>query len=39
MSTYEEIKPRELKPALLELEGISRASVEAHHKLYQGYVA
>jgi Fe-Mn family superoxide dismutase len=39
MSRYEEIKPRELKPALLELEGISRASVEAHHKLYQGYVA
>jgi Fe-Mn family superoxide dismutase len=39
MSTYEEIKPRALKPALLELEGISRASVEAHYKLYQGYVA
>jgi Fe-Mn family superoxide dismutase len=38
MSTYEEIKPRELKPALLELDGISRASVEAHYKLYQGYV-
>jgi Fe-Mn family superoxide dismutase len=39
MSQYEEIKPRELKPALLELEGISRASVEAHYRLYQGYVA
>jgi hypothetical protein len=29
MSSFEEIKPRELKPALLELDGISRASVEA----------
>ncbi len=38
MSNYEEIKPRELKPALLELDGISRASIEAHYKLYQGYV-
>jgi superoxide dismutase, Fe-Mn family len=38
MSSYEEIKPRELKPALLELEGISRATIEAHYKLYQGYV-
>ncbi len=35
---YEEIKPRELKRSLLELDGISRASVEAHYKLYQGYV-
>jgi len=34
----EEIIARELKPALLELDGISRASVEAHYKLYQGYV-
>jgi len=33
-----EIAPRELKPSLLELDGISRASVEAHYKLYQGYV-
>jgi superoxide dismutase, Fe-Mn family len=39
MSTYEEIKPRELKPALLELDGISRATIEAHYKLYEGYVA
>ncbi len=39
MSTFEEIKPRELKPALLELDGISRASIEAHYKLYQGYVS
>ena len=35
---FEEIAPRELKPALLELDGISRESVEAHHKLYEGYV-
>jgi Fe-Mn family superoxide dismutase len=35
---FEEITPRELKPALLELDGISRASVEAHYKLYEGYV-
>ena len=38
MSSYEEIRPRELKPALLELDGISLASIEAHYKLYQGYV-
>ena len=37
--SFEEITPRELKPALLQLDGISRVSVEAHHKLYQGYVA
>jgi superoxide dismutase, Fe-Mn family len=35
---FEEIAPRELKPTLYELEGISRTSVEAHYKLYQGYV-
>ncbi|MFN2466562.1 MAG: superoxide dismutase [Gaiellaceae bacterium] len=34
----EEIIARELKPALLELDGISRESVEAHYRLYQGYV-
>src|SRR5262245_24538409 len=39
MARYEEIKPRELKPALLELEGISSVTVEAHYRLYQGYVA
>ena len=39
MSNFVEIAPRELKPALLELDGISRASVEAHHRLYQGYVS
>jgi Fe-Mn family superoxide dismutase len=38
MATFEEIKPRELKPQLYELDGISRASVEAHYTLYQGYV-
>jgi Fe-Mn family superoxide dismutase len=36
---YEEIVPRALKSALLELDGISRAAIEAHYKLYQGYVA
>jgi Fe-Mn family superoxide dismutase len=35
---HEEIAPRELRPELLELDGISRATIEAHHKLYQGYV-
>jgi len=36
---HEEITPRELKPALHELDGISRETIEAHYKLYQGYVA
>jgi Fe-Mn family superoxide dismutase len=35
---FEQIVPRELKPALLELDGISRETVEAHYKLYEGYV-
>ena len=35
---FEEIAARELKPELYELEGISRATIEAHYKLYQGYV-
>ena len=34
----EEIIARDLKPALFELDGISRQSVEAHYKLYEGYV-
>src|SRR5690349_23497735 len=34
----EEIAARELKPSLYELDGISRATVEAHYRLYQGYV-
>jgi Fe-Mn family superoxide dismutase len=36
---HEEIAARELRPELYELDGISRASVEAHYKLYQGYIA
>ena len=36
---FEEIAPRPLRPEVYELEGISRASVEAHYKLYEGYVA
>ena len=39
MSNFVEIRPRELRPALLELDGISRTSIEAHYRLYQGYVA
>ena len=35
---FEEITARELRPELYELEGISRATIEAHYKLYQGYV-
>jgi superoxide dismutase, Fe-Mn family len=35
---HEEIRARELKPALYELDGISRETVEAHYKLYEGYV-
>src|SRR2546425_681699 len=35
---FEEIAPRALKPELYELDGISRAAVEAHYKLYEGYV-
>ena len=36
---FEEITARELNPRLYELDGISRETVEAHFKLYQGYVA
>ncbi len=35
----QEIGARALKPGLLELDGISRQTIEAHYKLYQGYVA
>jgi superoxide dismutase, Fe-Mn family len=35
---HQEIAPRQLKPELLELDGISRESVEAHYKLYEGYI-
>src|ERR687893_2408372 len=36
---HEEIAARELRPEVYDMDGISRASVEAHYKLYQGYVA
>src|SRR5213082_3778605 len=36
---FEEIGPRPLRPEVYELDGISRAAVEAHYKLYEGYVA
>jgi Fe-Mn family superoxide dismutase len=36
--TYEQITARPLKAELLELDGISRETIEAHYKLYQGYV-
>jgi Fe-Mn family superoxide dismutase len=39
MTAFEEISPRPLDPRLLELEGISRTTMEAHHRLYSGYVA
>ena len=35
---HDEITARELRPELFELDGISRETVEAHYKLYQGYV-
>src|SRR6478752_7114169 len=37
-TTYEQITARPLKAELLELDGISRETIEAHYKLYQGYV-
>ncbi len=39
MSALKEISPRPLDPRLLTLNGISRATSEAHHRLYEGYVA
>ena len=39
MTTFVEIRPRELKRALHELDGISRTTIDAHYRLYQGYVA
>src|SRR2546421_12642242 len=36
---FEEIAPRPARPEVFELDGISRAAVEAHYKLYEGYVA
>jgi Fe-Mn family superoxide dismutase len=38
-TTFVEIRPRELKSALRELDGISRITIDAHYRLYQGYVA
>ncbi|MBA3434196.1 MAG: superoxide dismutase, partial [Actinobacteria bacterium] len=38
MANFVEIRPRELKPALFELDGISRTTIDAHYRLYQGYV-
>jgi Fe-Mn family superoxide dismutase len=38
VSTVLEIRPRELKAELLELDGISRTTMDAHFRLYQGYV-
>ena len=35
---FEEITARELRPEVYELDGISRAAIEAHYKLYEGYV-
>jgi Fe-Mn family superoxide dismutase len=35
---HQEIVGRALKPGLLELDGISLETIEAHYKLYQGYV-
>ncbi|MGL6278857.1 MAG: superoxide dismutase [Gaiella sp.] len=39
MTAFEEIAPRPLDPRLLALDGISRTTMEAHHRLYAGYVA
>ena len=38
-TNHTEVVARELRPAVYELEGISRQTVEAHYRLYQGYVA
>jgi superoxide dismutase, Fe-Mn family len=36
---FEEIKPRTAKWELSELDAISAATIQAHYKLYEGYVA
>jgi superoxide dismutase, Fe-Mn family len=36
---HQEITARQLKPELFQLDGISRESVEAHYRLYEGYVS
>ena len=38
VANFEEIAARELRPELLELDGISRETVEPHYRLYEGYV-
>jgi superoxide dismutase, Fe-Mn family len=35
---YEVMRAQELKPALLELDRISRVTIQAHHDIYRGYV-
>src|ERR687893_769413 len=35
---HEEIAARELRPEVYDMDGISRAAVEAHYRLYEGYV-
>ena len=39
MPSFTDVSPRPLAPALLDLDGISRVTVEAHYRLYQGYCA
>lgn len=39
MPQFEEIAARPLRSELLQLNGISRVTMEAHHRLYAGYVA
>jgi superoxide dismutase, Fe-Mn family len=36
---HDQITPRELRPELHELDGISRAAIDAHYRLYEGYVS
>jgi Fe-Mn family superoxide dismutase len=38
-TTFQEISPRPIKWELSELDAISNATIQAHYKLYQGYVA
>jgi Fe-Mn family superoxide dismutase len=37
--TFELMRPKPLKPALLVLDGISQLSIQSHYDLYRGYVA
>ena len=38
MTNFVEIRPRELQARASQLDGISRTTIEAHYRLYQGYV-